>query len=1443
MHLKRTLSLILAIMMVFYISPPSYGTSGGSKTTTQKKLVLEYKDTTRVATIIRGSTINVKAINTQNYGLRISEPLKVTDGKNVDSKSEFNVRVIDDKDPDHEFLVEAKKPAEGSPYPPRNQYVIQSNYNSMQKVASAYCPTLGGFSGTLEATGEPLAIIRNSVATLSYDGSSFKLLDVRDNDAAGIFKNWSETVTVKSVSGGTDRDPLVYNLHFKNDNSQDYFFNFYPNQRHRFFTDHDNNPATDPVWDGRTYTYELKPSVYTIQFVYEESNQLMLTVEHPLNVLEDVVSRATNTNQGKTSDFVKMKGTDDDFQYITDNMELRGIYEMYGEKLDLKWEWLPADSADADVIKITGPSEWKSVSVQRKRQDVKGKLKVTATYRTPGFYTPPAEVSGTIDVLIYGRGISANVTQRSQIIGQNPESAFAADHIKLPSNKKMDLYKGDVENFTLPVNPHVYTLLADFGEENGYAHSMTIKSSNPAVLTASIEQGDQTSPYTFGTSYTNKETATLIPTSANIVLNAASVGTTKLEFQFFIKGNNNKLVEDIAARKTILIEVEDTSPSDDSTLESLSIKQPGKDLIEYGFSPNTGEYSINLGYDVSEIVVKPVRKDPNASEKIKLRVFKKNDNGIFVEDSTYSVDLKSGSYSSPVALVINNPTRILLTVTAENPNITKTYQLNIMRNPPSTESGLKTLELFDVGGKNQLTSFNSKTDEYFITVPFSVKILRPQFTTLHGGAKATVEKPELVTMQSGLAGLFQKKEWVPLAYQATEGGFIDTTTIEILSRSESDLVNLPPTPTDSTLYKIHVTRSTPSAVATMDGLDVFDMSDKKITYQPSFKKDIYLYDLAIPYTTGKLVLQPKITDKYATAAIYDKEGNKLADVPNGSRSPRIDIPYITDTMPYYDLILRVTAENETTTQDYVLRVIREAPNDNALLKSLIVKDQDNKNVDIEFFQENFNYYKQVPYETAKVTLTPTAVFDSIESIKINNRKVENGKQSFEVKLNYPDATEITVEVMAQNGRDKQVYTISLTRLPPSSDARLKGLVLSNATEFKPLFNAGKTEYTAVVQDGAKGINVTATANHAGARISLNGNKIESGVASELIEFIEVDSTLKIVVTAQDGKTTMTYTVKIKNPNLIQKSSNADLRSLTINYGEITPSFKPSISAYDVAVRDDVYSVDIMARPADSLAQVKIFAGTKEIGDENGNFSEAIYEGENSFTVHVTSPDKTKTKKYNVNVYKNEEDKMGVLTPITADQVDFKSSDLIIIDISKYSRISAEVFNTLKKYPQKRMILLGNDYSLEFAAADIKKVIPNTTIYDFGLRFTSPEEDRVFDLLYHDTGNHYYEDVTIVYFNHHGELPAPAKFTLSLGDMYKSRVLYWNYYNTERDRIDYYGYVNTNTKGTFSLQLTHLSTYMTTTNKIKNAENKATGNGYIGYPSSGKANPSTGAVAE
>ena len=235
------------------------------------------------------------------------------------------------------------------------------------------------------------------------------------------------------------------------------------------------------------------------------------------------------------------------------------------------------------------------------------------------------------------------------------------------------------------------------------------------------------------------------------------------------------------------------------------------------------------------------------------------------------------------------------------------------------------------------------------------------------------------------------------------------------------------------------------------------------------------------------------------------------------------------------------------------------------------------------------------------------------------------------------------------------------------------------------------------------------------------------------------------------------------------------------------------------------------------------AGSKEIGDYDGNYSQALEDGENEITIEVTSPDKTVTKEYTLLIYRNEEDKLKNLTPLEADDIDFENSDdVILVMIDEYPRVSADVFEELKEYPKKTIVFQGNDYSLEFKASDLKRVIPQAEIYDFRMYFTSPEEDDIYDIMDEQSRN---DDIinraVMIYFPYHGSLPGPATFHLSLGRKYSNDMLYWHYYNMERDRIDYYGSLKSNNKGNIALTIDHFSTYiLTPQHRIAGSEDKA-----------------------
>ena len=133
-----------------------------------------------------------------------------------------------------------------------------------------------------------------------------------------------------------------------------------------------------------------------------------------------------------------------------------------------------------------------------------------------------------------------------------------------------------------------------------------------------------------------------------------------------------------------------------------------------------------------------------------------------------------------------------------------------------------------------------------------------------------------------------------------------------------------------------------------------------------------------------------------------------------------------------------------------------------------------------------------------------------------------------------------------------------------------------------------------------------------------------------------------------------------------------------------------------------------------------YGGTRSIGDYNGNYSASGQDGENQFSIVVTSSaGETYTKTYNISVFRNDEENMKNLTPLDVEDIDFENSgDVILIAIDEYPRVNANVFAELKKYPEKTIIFQGNDYSIEFKASDLTRVVPQQEIFDFRMFFTS-----------------------------------------------------------------------------------------------------------------------------
>ncbi|MBI3715699.1 MAG: SUMF1/EgtB/PvdO family nonheme iron enzyme [Betaproteobacteria bacterium] len=94
-----------------------------------------------------------------------------------------------------------------------------------------------------------------------------------------------------------------------------------------------------------------------------------------------------------------------------------------------------------------------------------------------------------------------------------------------------------------------------------------------------------------------------------------------------------------------------------------------------------------------------------------------------------------------------------------------------------------------------------------------------------------------------------------------------------------------------------------------------------------------------------------------------------------------------------------------------------------------------------------------------------------------------------------------------------------------SNANLAGLALSNGS-LTPSFAATTTSYSVGVANDIAVLTVTPGAADSAATIRVNGTVVASGVASPALSLAVGDSSIAVVVTAQDGVTSLTYTLKV-----------------------------------------------------------------------------------------------------------------------------------------------------------------------------------------------------------------------------------------------------------------------------------------------------------------------------
>ena len=235
-----------------------------------------------------------------------------------------------------------------------------------------------------------------------------------------------------------------------------------------------------------------------------------------------------------------------------------------------------------------------------------------------------------------------------------------------------------------------------------------------------------------------------------------------------------------------------------------------------------------------------------------------------------------------------------------------------------------------------------------------------------------------------------------------------------------------------------------------------------------------------------------------------------------------------------------------------------------------------------------------------------------------------------------------------NGSGSSVQKIAIrgtiTGFNITNDATLSALTLKdgndNAVPLSPAFSATVETYTGEVAEAEDSVTLTATKNDDGATVTIAGDTDTATPGEATFDLAIGGNKFTVVVTAEDGFTTRTYTVTVTRTS----TSDATLKSLEVGYETadqlatinvpLDPEFSPQTTSYTAGVPGGITEVyvDATANETDNALLTTLPDGSTQ---HDEGLAEEVFgdvsPGLNTFTVKVTAPDGMTTKTYTITV--------------------------------------------------------------------------------------------------------------------------------------------------------------------------------------------------------------------
>ena len=591
------------------------------------------------------------------------------------------------------------------------------------------------------------------------------------------------------------------------------------------------------------------------------------------------------------------------------------------------------------------------------------------------------------------------------------------------------------------------------------------------------------------------------------------------------------------------------SLNNNASLASLSVSAG---TLSPAFLSATTSYTETVSNATASITITPTTSDAAATVKV---------NGTAVTSGT-------ASGAIPLALGINT---ISTVVTAQDGTTTQTYTITVTR----AQSAVAYLSNLTVHTATLSPAFAFKTFAYTSTVPGTTTSVTVTPSLLDASATVTVNGTAVASKTaSGPITLAPGSNIINIVVTAADGTTMQTYTVTI-TRPASTTATLsslkisagtlsPVFATATTSYTASVAGTvasvtiTPTAtisgstvtvngtavvsgtasgaislntgantinvvVTAQDGVTkktytlivgqgsnnayLSNLKATTATLSPTFAFKTLAYTASVPNTTTSVTVTANLLD--ATASSLKVNGTVVV---NKTASGPIALLAGPNTIN-----IVIIAQDGVTKITYTITITR-APSSNDNLSDLSLSAGTLSPV----FAGGTTSYTAAAGSVASIKVTPTTA-DPTATITVNGTAVVSGTASGPIALN-TGANIVNVIVTAQDGVTKQTYTLTVGE--GSNGAYLSNLKVTTAT-LLPTFAFKTLAYSSPVPNTTTSVTVTPNLLDATASsLTVNGMAVASKTASGPIALAVGANNINVVIIAQDGVTTVTYTITI-----------------------------------------------------------------------------------------------------------------------------------------------------------------------------------------------------------------------------------------------------------------------------------------------------------------------------